>query len=184
MNTGIENSGNRNSGNRNSGHGNSGDRNSGDWNSGDRNSGNWNSGDWNSGNWNSGHFNTNEPKLRMFNRDTEMTRTEFIEKYGYFRGEFKLNTWIEQSQMTDDEKKTVTGWETMGGYLKTLSYKEAWAEMWKNCKQDVRDWYLSLPNFDAAIFKEITGIDVEKKDTAAEEAIKLLKEKGYRIVKD
>ena len=156
-NTGIENSGNRNSGY---------------WNSG-----NWNSGYGNSGNRNSGIFNTNEPKMRSFNRDCDMTRTEFIEKFGNWRGDFKLNTWCNKEDMTDTEKKEVKGWETMGGFLKTLSYKDAWKEMWENCEQETRDWYLSLPNFDATIFEEITGINV-KQDDEIEKAIKLLESKG------
>ena len=119
-NTGIENTGN----------GNSGDWNSGDWNSGYGNSGYGNSGDWNSGDRNSGIFNTDEPKMRSFNKDSEYTYTEFRTKWGYKDIDFPLNAWKNKEDMTDEEKKSVTGWETMGGYLKTLSYKEAWAEGW------------------------------------------------------
>ena len=158
-NTGENNTGNGNSGNGNSGNGNSGNWNSGYWNSGDRNSGDWNSGDRNSGDWNSGIFNTNEPKMRAFNKDTDMTYTEFREKFGYKDIDFPMNVWVDKDKMTDQEKKDVSGWETMGGYLKTLSYKEAWAEGWKNATQEQTDWYKSLPNFDPEIFKEITGID-------------------------
>jgi hypothetical protein len=187
-NSGYWNSGDWNSGNRNSGDRNSGDWNSGEWNSGDWNSGYWNSGDWNSGYWNSGYwnsgywnsgdwnsgdwnsgywnsgnrnsgiFNTNEPKMRAFNKDADMTYTQFREKFGYEDIDIPLNVWREKSEMTEEEKKNVTGWETMGGYLKTLGYKEAWAEGWKKATQQQKDWYKSLPNFDAKIFEEITGI--------------------------
>jgi hypothetical protein len=155
-NTGIENSGYWNSGNWNSGNGNSGDGNSGDWNSGDRNSG-----DWNSGNRNSGIFNTNEPKMRAFNKESDMTYTEFRNKFGYHEIDFPLiNVWRDKSEMTDEEKKSVSGWETTGGYLKTLGYKEAWAAGWAKATDEQKKWYQSFPNFDAAIFEEITGIKI------------------------
>jgi hypothetical protein len=166
-NSGNFNSGNWNSGNWNSGNGNSGDRNSGYWNSGywnsgDRNSGDFNSGDFNSGNLNSGIFNTNEPKMRSFNKDSDMTYTEFRKKFGYKDINFPLNVWCDKSEMTDEEKKSVSGWEQMGGYLKTLSYKEAWAEGWKKVTQEQKDWYKSFPNFSSEIFFEITGIKIDE----------------------
>jgi PPE-repeat protein len=157
-NSGGWNSGDGNSGGRNSGDGNSGGRNSGYGNSGYRNSGDWNSGDGNSGDWNSGIFNTDEPKMRTFNRECDMTYTEFRNKFGYKDIDFPLNEWRDKEDMTDDEKKSVKGWEQMGGYLKTLGYKEAWAAGWAEATQEQKDWYKSLPNFDAAIFEEITGI--------------------------
>ena len=159
-NSGDWNSGNWNSGNKNSGDSNSGNWNSGNKNSGDSNSGNWNSGNKNSGNWNSGIFNTNEPKMRAFNKECDLTYTEFREKFGYKDIEFPLNVWICKEDMTDEEKKNNKDWKTMGGYLKTLPYKEAWKEGWKNATQEQKDWYKSLPNFDAKIFEEITGINI------------------------
>ena len=134
---------------------NSGDRNSGNWNSGYGNSGYGNSGDWNSG-----IFNTDEPKMRAFNRPCDMTYSEFRNKYRHNDIFIPLNAWRDKSEMTDDEKKNISGWEQMGGCLKTLGYKEAWAEGWKNATKEQKEWYQSLPNFDADIFFEITGIDV------------------------
>jgi hypothetical protein len=166
-NTGVDNSGNGNSGDRNSGvgnsgYGNSGYGNSGVGNSGVGNSGYWNSGYWNSGDRNSGIFNTDEPKMRSFNKDSDMTYTEFREKFGYKDIDFPLNVWCDKSEMTDEEKKSVSGWEQMGGYLKTLSYKEAWAEGWKKATQEQKDWYKSFPNFSSEIFFEITGIKIDE----------------------
>ena len=143
-NTGIENSGYMNSGN---------------WNSGNGNSGNGNSGYWNSGDRNSGIFNTNEPKMRAFNKECDLTYTEFREKFGYQDISFPLNEWRNKSEMTDEEKKSVSGWEQMGGYLKTLSYKEAWAAGWAKASDEQKKWYQSLPNFSWSIFTEITGIE-------------------------
>ena len=84
-----------------------------------------------------------------------------------------VNVWRDKDEMTDEEKKNVKGWETMGGYLKTLSYKEAWAEGWKNATQEQRDWYKSLPNFDPQIFKEITGIDTETRPSLKGKKVKV-----------
>ena len=147
-NTGKDNSGYRNSGHWNSGHRNSGDwnsgyRNSGYRNSGHRNSGHRNSGDWNSGDWNSGYFNTNTPKIRIFNKETEVKR-EDINFPDYFY--FDLIEWIEDKSKTEE------------GYLKVYDYKEAWKNSFE--KADIEDVKktLELPNFDYEIFEEITGI--------------------------
>ena len=164
-NSGIGNSCDRNSGDRNSGYGNSGDCNSGDYNSGyynsgDGNSGDYNSGDCNSGDYNSGLFNTNEPKMRLFNRECEYTYSEFAAKFGYRTLNPTLTEWILSTDMTDAEKAAHPSHEITGGYLKTFTYKEAWSNAWNNANDEQKRWFLSLPNFDADIFFEITGIRV------------------------
>jgi hypothetical protein len=165
-NSGNFNSGNFNSGNFNSGNFNSGNCNSGNLNSGNCNSGNRNSGYFNSGNHNSGSFNTNEPKMRLFNKDLDMTVSEFYKKYSLYM-DLPLTKWVCQEDMTDEEKKEVSCWETMGGYLKTLDFKEACRIWWaENEKQHER--FLTLPGFDAEIFFEITGIDVREKEETVE----------------
>ena len=151
-----------NTGDLNSGDLNSGNRNSGNRNSGDLNSGNFNSGYYNSGNRNSGWFNTNEPKMRFFNKDSEYTYSEFSEKFSFVYPDLRTGQWISKDDMTDVEKKEVSGWDEMGGYLKTMDYKEAWAEYWSRASEGDKQWFQSLPNFDADIFEEITGIDVGK----------------------
>jgi len=200
-NSGDLNSGNRNSGDLNSGNRNSGDLNSGDWNSGNRNSGDWNSGDWNSGDWNSGnrnsgdlnsgnrnsgdwnsgnrnsgYFNSDEPdKVRVFNTWLDMKPSEFLDKYNIY-ADIPLNRWVALADMTDDEKKSVKGCTEMGGYLKTLPFHEACQVWWKENPTE-HERFLSLPNFNAAIFKDITGIDVTEDDDVSK-AIALLEKKG------
>jgi len=160
LNSGYRNSGDRNSGDLNSGNRNSGDLNSGHWNSGNLNSGDRNSGDWNSGDWNSGSFNTDYPKMRLFNKELDITVEEFYKTYD-ISADIPLNRWIDKEKMSEEEKKVVVDWETMGGYLKTLEFKEACCLWWEE-NPDEHDRFLSLPGFDSAIFKEITGIDTEK----------------------
>ena len=182
-NSGNRNSGDCNSGNRNSGDWNSGDCNSGDCNSGNRNSGDCNSGNWNSGNCNSGNrnsgdcnsgdwnttsfsngcFNTVSPKIYMFNKPTDWT----FEQWFNCRARRLLNEiddcpleYVYLSDMTDEEKAAHPEAKTTGGYLKGRTTADNARKWWEGLSADDRNVILSLPNFDAAIFKEITGIDV------------------------
>src|SRR3990167_3705063 len=179
-NSGNYNSGHHNSGNYNSGHYNSGYRNSGDYNSGHRNSGDYNSGHHNSGNYNSGHhnsgyrnsgwFNTNEPKMRFFNKDSDLIYSEFS-KNRIVYPDLKICAWVELNDLPKDEQTESA--KQMGGLLKTLTYKEAWAEYWGRASAEDKKWFQELPNFDATIFEEITGIkigDNSKKDELLKKA--------------
>ena len=172
-NRGNGNSGDYNSGDRNSGNWNSGDYNSGDYNSGDRNSGNGNSGDYNSGDWNSGNWNktsfsagvfcTEQPKLIMFNKPTEMTFGEWRNSRAcrlLDRIDLRPTEFIWPSNMTDEEKAAHPDWETIHGYLKKLDTSECCHDWWMNLSMEEKRAIQNMPNFDAEIFKEITGIQV------------------------
>ena len=176
-NSGDRNSGNRNSGNWNSGDHNSGNRNSGDYNSGNRNSGYWNSGDHNSGNRNSGDwnktdfsngcFNTVEPKIYLFNKPSSWTYRNWLgseARYLMKQIQGDILEWVRLRNMTDDEKTAHPESETTGGYLKKLNNSESAAIWWRSLDQRQKNIIMSIPNFDKAIFKEITGIDVDKED--------------------
>ena len=160
-NSGDRNPGNWNSGNRNSGNWNSGNRNSGDWNSGDWNSGNRNSGNWNSGNWNSGVFNADLPdKVRVFGKWIDRAEYERIDfpKFLYFN----LTAWITHDTASYEEKeKYKSEIETCGGFLKTISYKEAFMLSWNQADKSDRDKIKLIPGFDKDLFYEISGIMVE-----------------------
>ncbi len=168
-NSGRSNSGDRNSGRSNSGNGNSGDGNSGNGNSGNGNSGDGNSGDGNSGSWNfgygnstdrdSGIFNSKKGTVRLFNKRSGLTYDEI--DHPHF-GEFYLNKWIPEDDMTDEEKEENPSFHVSNGYLKTFTYKEAWKNFWRETDDKNKQKFLDLPNFDAEIFKDITGIDVEQ----------------------
>ena len=163
-NSGNCNSGDWNSGNCNSGDCNSGNRNSGDWNSGDCNSGNRNSGDWNKTSFSNGCFNTVSPKIYMFNKPTDWT----LEHWLNCRARYLLNqiddcpleyVWFDS--MTDEEKAAHPEAKTTGGYLKERTTTDNARKWWAGLSADDRNIIFSLPNFDAVIFKEITGIDVD-----------------------
>lgn len=151
-----------NTGEENSGNWNSGDRNSGHSNSGNENSGNRNTGHWNSGDCNSGFFNTDEPTVRMFNKDTGMNRNEIYFPDWFY---FVLTDWITSDEMTNEEKQQHPEHVTTGGYLKVYDYKEAWRKAFEE-EQDVEEIRKAeqLPNFDYDIFEEITGITKEDFD--------------------
>ena len=149
------NSGNRNSGDRNSGNWNSGDLNSGNLNSGDRNSG-----DWNSGNWNSGYFNVDSPLVRIFGKETDVKKEDIdFPSWLYF----DLMQWVSHDTATDKEKKKhKKEIEIYGGFLKTLTYKEAFRLAWSKAEFSERKKLFSLPNWNNEIFMQISGIDAEK----------------------
>ena len=143
---------------------NSGDRNSGNCNSGDWNSGNCNSGDWNKTSFSNGCFNTVSPKIYMFNKLTDWT----LEHWLNCRARYLLNqiddcpleyVWFDN--MTDEEKAAHPEAKTTGGYLKERTTADNARKWWAGLSADDRNIIFSLPNFDAAIFKEITGIDVD-----------------------
>lgn len=137
--------------------------NSGYCNSGNYNSGNFNSGHGNSGQYNSGHFNTNEPTVRLFNKETNLKRSEINIPYI----NLKITEWISEDKMTDEQKKNDKDYRTNKGTLIKRSYKEAWKLYWSEIDEKTKQRFLNLPNFDAVIFEEITGIDVNllKKET-------------------
>ena len=143
----------------NSGDYNSGDKNSGNFNSGNWNSGYRNSGNWNSGNWNSGFFNSNEPKIRIFNKETNKKREE-IEIPGWCY--FDLTVWVSHDTATEEEKEEhKKEIEVCGGFLKTLEYKEAWRLAWDKASKEEHKMLFNLPNWDNEVFQKITGIDAE-----------------------
>ena len=164
-NSGDWNSGDWNSGDWNSGNRNSGDCNSGDWNSGNRNSGDWNSGDWNKCSFSNGCFNTESPKIYLFNKPSPWTYRDWLNSEARFLlnqipGDVLEYRWLEN--MTDEEKAEHPEAETTGGYLKELDNSECALIWWRGLNDRQKAIITALPNFDKAIFKEITGIDVDE----------------------
>ena len=164
-NSGNRNSGDCNSGNRNSGDCNSGNRNSGDCNSGDCNSGNRNSGDWNKCSFSNGCFNTTSPKIYLFNKPSEWTYEDWLNSEARYLlnqipGDVLEYIWL--SDMTDEEKAAHPEAETTGGYLKVLDNSECAVIWWRGLSDRQKAIITAIPNFDKAIFKEITGIDIDE----------------------
>jgi len=164
-NSGDCNSGNRNSGNWNSGNRNSGNRNSGNRNSGNRNSGDCNSGDWNKCNFSNGCFNTDEPKIYLFNKPSEWTYWDWVNSEAWRileRIPGDVLEYVPFSDMTDKEREAHPEAETTGGYLKELDNSKCGKIWWRRLSDAEKEIIKGIPNFDAAIFKEITGVDVSE----------------------
>ena len=71
--------------------------------------------------------------------------------------EFNLTEWVEY---TEEEKEKDERKAMRGGYLKRISYKEACAKWWSQMTEENKEIIKSMPNFDAKIFKDITGIEI------------------------
>ena len=171
-NTGDWNTGNRNTGNMNTGDWNTGDWNTGDWNTGDRNTGNWNTGDWNTGDWNkscfnTGCFNTEEQKIMLFNKQSNMTYSEWLDSDArHLLNQIQKNVveFVYEKYMTDAEKAEHPTYETTGGYLKILDESECGQLWWDHLSTTKKEIVKSIPNFDAEIFFQCTGIRVESEE--------------------
>jgi hypothetical protein len=156
-NTGYCNTGNYNTGDCNTGDYNTGNRNTGYCNTGNYNTGDYNTGYYNTGNRNTGDCNTDKPTVRLFNHDSGW------EFFGKYHREFRniiskyqnlKCEWVYEKNMSDKEKVINPTYKTTGGYLKVneLTYNG------KEVTKEDREFLESVPNFDAEILKECTGI--------------------------
>jgi hypothetical protein len=158
-NVGNYNVGRHNVGNYNVGHHNVGHRNVGRHNVGHCNVGRHNVGNYNVGHGNTGFFNTYTPTVRMFNRDTGMAFYDV--KIPEIFNKLQTVIWVDSENMTAEEKSENTNWETIGGYLKIIPYKEAWQNLLKDVDKKTKDEIKAMPNFDKDIFCEITGVMID-----------------------
>ena len=161
-NTGHCNTGNENTGDRNTGNENTGHYNTGNWNTGHCNTGDRNTGDWNSANFSTGLFNSVEQPLYIFNKPTKMSRGEISKCKGIkiLNRNFKNSWWIYSENMSKEEKTLHPEYKATGGYLKTVDFKTACIMMWDKLRDDEKQSVKEIPNFNAEVFKEITGIEI------------------------
>lgn len=172
-NTGNKNTGNFNRGDHNSGWYNTGNHNSGwcntgNYNSGDYNIGNYNTGDYNVANYSGGCFNTKATKAFLFNKLSDWTRNDWEDSNAKVILDNIIVLPIDpimEGDMTEKEKEEHPEYQTTGFYSKRLSQEEIsnrnqkkWDKLSESSKKEV----MSIPNFDKKIFKQITGIDVDK----------------------
>ena len=161
-NTGDRNTGDRNTGNRNTGDRNTGDCNTGDWNTGDCNTGDCNTGDCNTVDFSNGVFCTKEDTIKIFDKESNMTLSEWRESRARRTIAWNMETtvWIYESSMTEEEKEEHPSYKTTGGYLKAFTYEEAWKNLWNSITDEEKQEIMNIPNFDKNKFKEITGIEI------------------------
>ena len=160
-NTGDYNTGYCNTGNRNTGDSNTGDRNTGCYNTGNRNTGDCNTGDWNKSSFNTGCFNTVEQKIMLFNKQSDMTYRDWCKSDArYLLNQIPKDVveWIYSDNMTDEEKEQHPTYKTTDGYLKKLDETECGQLWWDSLSNHQKNIIKAIPNFDAEIFFQCTGI--------------------------
>ncbi len=150
-NAGGYNTGDWNTGNWNAGHYNAGHYNAGDWNAGNYNEGNWNTGDSNTGSCNTGNSNTGDWNIGDWNL-TDYSNGCFntIKTKIYLFN--KLSSWT-MSDWLKSEARYI---------LNLMPGSHERQDWWNNLLDGGKKEILNLPNFDKEIFKQITGIEVEK----------------------
>ena len=169
-NTGDKNTGNGNAGNFNTGHSNIGSCNTGDCNTGNCNTGSWNIGNYNTGDWNtvnnsSGCFNTIQQNITMFNRPSGYTLESWKNSRAYLilsrmPQEIDVIEWVLKRMMSDAEKAENPTYKTVGGYIKVTKSNVSKQEWWDGLMEDEKQAVKDIENFDADIFYECTGIEV------------------------
>ena len=163
--TGRCNTGDCNTGDCNTGDCNTGDCNTGDCNTGDWNTGDCNTGDWNKSSFNTGCFNTEEQKIMLFNKPSNMTYSEWLDSDArYLLNQIPKDVveWVYEEDMTDEEKAAHPTYETTGGYLKVLDESECGQLWWGSLSDRRKEIIKAIPNFDAEIFFQCTGVRVDE----------------------
>ena len=131
-------------------------------NTGNCNTGNWNTGDCNTVDFSNGVFCTKEDTIKIFDKESNMTLSEWRESRArrIIAWNMETTVWIYQSNMTEQEKAQYPSYKTTGGYLKVFTYSEAWKNLWNSITDEEKQEIINIPNFDKNKFKEITGIEI------------------------
>lgn len=119
------------------------------------NTGDWNTGDWNKSSFNTGCFNTEEQKIMLFNKPSNMTYSEWLDSDArYLLNQIPKDVveWVYEEDMTDEEKAAHPTYETTGGYLKVLDESECGQLWWGSLSDRRKEIIKAIPNFDAEIF--------------------------------
>jgi len=157
--------------------------NTGDFNTGDFNTGDCNTGDHNTGYYNTGSFNTITPDGGyFFNKWLSFEEWNGAEKPDWlFRP--SPTTWVPSLDMTDKEKSEHPDHETTGGYLRRNDMKEEWRKAYESATEEEVQMVRDLPNFDADVFEEITGLDLrEPREESCDGKIVEIDGKKYKLM--
>ena len=129
------------------------------------NTGNRNTGDWNKSSFNTGCFNTEEQKITLFNKPSDITYNDWLRSDArYLLNQIPKDVveWVYEEDMTDEEKAANPTYETTSGYLKVLNESECGQLWWGSLSDFQKNYIKSIPNFDAEIFEQCTGIKVDE----------------------
>ena len=139
----------------------------GNWNTGNWNTGDRNTGDWNKSSFNTGCFNTEEQKIMLFNKPSDMTYREWLDSDArWLLNQISKDVveWIHEEDMTDEEKEAYPTYKTTGGYLKVSDGSECGQLWWDSLADREKEIIKNIPNFDAEVFFQCTGIRVESEE--------------------
>jgi len=141
-----------------------GDYSTGDYSTGYRSTGDRSTGNWSISNYSTGHFSTIDySDFSAFNKPCTLDEWGKAKKPNFLY--FELTEWIESEKMTNKEKEENPSYKNTGGYLKVYEYKEAWKIAYDKASNEEIKQLKALPNFDAEVFKEISGIDINERDS-------------------
>ena len=110
---------------------------------------------------------TEEQKIMFFNKPSNWTYNDWLRSDARrLLNSIPKNVveWVYEFDMSDEEKTAHPEYETTGGYLKVLDESECGQIWWNSLSDHEKDAIKSLPNFDAEIFKECTGIDTNEEN--------------------
>ena len=122
-----------------------------------------NTGDWNKSSCNTGCFNTEEQKIMLFNKPSNMTYNDWLRsdaRYLLNHIHKDVVEWVYEKYMTDEEKAAHPTYETTGGYLRVLDESECAQIWWDGLSETDKSTIKAIPNFNGEIFEECTGIKI------------------------
>ena len=103
----------------------------------------------------------------LFNKQSNMTYREWIGSDArHLLSQIQKNVveLVYERNMTDAEKAAHPTYKTTGGYLKILDESECGQLWWNHLSTTQKEIVKSIPNFDAEIFFQCTGIRVESEE--------------------
>ena len=167
-NTGCYNTGSYNSGSHNTANYNSGDYNTGSYNSGNCNNGDCNSGCFNTGSYNKGHYNTGLSNDGNYNAGDGNNGDCNVGCFNTGSCNVGIFNTIDHKMVSFNKECDITFTE----FLKSLDYN--FDTLCKHIiKNDLfpgdRERIEALPNYDPAIFTDITGIKFDECNDVEEE---------------
>ena len=144
-----------------------GDWSTGNCSTGDCSTGNYSTGDWSISDYSTGHFSTEDYSgFGAFNKPCTPDEWRNAVKPNWLY--FDLTEWIATDDMTDQEKRDNPTHKTTGGYLKVYDYKEAWRRSYNKATREEQLAVKNLPNFDADVFYQISGIRIDEQEEEIE----------------
>ena len=192
--TGHQSTGYGSTGDQSTGYGSTGDQSTGDRSTGDQSTGYGSTGygsagyrstgNWSISSYSTGHFSTEDyAGFGAFNKPC--TPERWVNAYKPDWLYFHLTEWVETDNMSDQEKEDNPSYKTTGGYLRVYGYQEAFQKSYNAANREEQLKIKELPNFDADIFFEISGIriDAETEEMTLAEVCKELK-RDIKIVRE